>query len=1023
MRTSSTVPPAPSFCRPQRLAAWHNAARMPTDAIAMTPPSRPFKLFISYAHKNESCKDRLKISLAPLVRNRWIEVWDDREIPAGADWRSSIEAAMDEADAVAFLLDDDFLASGFCMDVEVPAFLQNQRDSGTLILYVVTDHCGWKEFDYIGKFKVIPLDGRPITTYRPYSKAYTHIAEEIKNSLALHQPKTPPVPPPPAAPAGFNLAAPIESATPKMAAFGLVLDLPAFDLPVEVAEAGAAPEPAFPLARLLEKLPGRSGHLFGRDDELAALDAWRTQGGVFLWVAAGGMGKSALTRWWLEHADWPAGMRFLGHSFYSQGSHDQVASARGFLVDTLAQLGVEHATDAPDDELGRLLAEEIAKQPTLLALDGIEPLQQLSTDAQLDGSLKDRGLAALLENLAQKPGAALCLASSRLPIPDPGIGAAAGYRQRELAYLPPPAALALLRQRGLRGADAELAQVAERCGHHALALVLAAEFCHTFLQADAAAFLARPWPVAASDAHAATVMAWFDAELAEEQQGLDREIVRILGLFDRPASWGALMALKAADPIPGLTAQLHAADDAELFESLARLNQWGLVQADLAQAEPGLDAHPLVREHFGAQLQQDAPEAWRAGHRVLYEWFCKLPKKHRPDTLEELEPLYRAVRHGCLAGLYRQVLDEVYIDRIQRGLGHDGYFSIRKLGAFGADMGAVACFFTTPWRWLVQDLPLNIQAWLLNEVAFRLRALGRLAEALDPMRAGVEMRVSQGNWKNAAISYINLVELQLSLGRIIPAIADALSSVEYADRSEDVFLRMGSRTTLADARHQLGEFEFAREDYEVAEVLQCVRQPEAPQLYSLAGFHYCELLLARSERAAWDGPVVGGAGDSCDQVAKRGHAALAIVLAGSKNLLDIALNNLILARCSLYADLLQGHIPGEEARQHSDAAVVGLRQAGQVDYLPRGLLTRAWLRHCLNDIPGCEADLNEAQRIAERGGMKLHLADIALYRARLFKDKAELAKARALIEECGYGRRIPELEDAERLLGVTPQDG
>ena len=84
-----------------------------------------------------------------------------------------------------------------------------------------------------------------------------------------------------------------------------------------------------------------------------------------------------------------------------------------------------------------------------------------------------------------------------------------------------------------------------------------------------------------------------------------------------------------------------------------------------------------------------------------------------------------------------------------------------------------------------------------------------------------------------------------------------------------------------------------------------------------------------------------------------------------------------------------------------------------MDHGPRGLPTRAWLRHCLGDATGAAADLAEAQRIAARGGMKLHLADIALTRARLFEDKAVLAKARALIEECGYGRRLPELADAE----------
>ena len=106
------------------------------------------------------------------------------------------------------------------------------------------------------------------------------------------------------------------------------------------------------------------------------------------------------------------------------------------------------------------------------------------------------------------------------------------------------------------------------------------------------------------------------------------------------------------------------------------------------------------------------------------------------------------------------------------------------------------------------------------------------------------------------------------------------------------------------------------------------------------------------------------------------------------------------------------------ARTEADHAVAGLRAAGQQDFLPRGLLTRAWLRHCLGDDPGARADLDEVERIARRGGMRLHLADLHLTRARLFGDRDELAKARVLIEECEYFRRLGELEDAEAALGV-----
>jgi hypothetical protein len=50
--------------------------------------------------------------------------------------------------------------------------------------------------------------------------------------------------------------------------------------------------------------------------------------------------------------------------------------------------------------------------------------------------------------------------------------------------------------------------------------------------------------------------------------------------------------------------------------------------------------------------------------------------------------------------------------------------------------------------------------------------------------------------------------------------------------------------------------------------------------------------------------------------------------------------------------------------------------------------------------------------------MALHLADIALTRARLFQDRAALAEARRLIDTHGYGRRLPELQDAEAAAAL-----
>ena len=150
-------------------------------------------------------------------------------------------------------------------------------------------------------------------------------------------------------------------------------------------------------------------------------------------------------------------------------------------------------------------------------------------------------------------------------------------------------------------------------------------------------------------------------------------------------------------------------------------------------------------------------------------------------------------------------------------------------------------------------------------------------------------------------------------------------------------------------------------------------------------------------------------------------------------LLDFAVAYLILGRTALYTAVLQeaewrGTNRSSNLQRNIEAAVEQFRRAGAQDYLPHGFLTRAWLRFLNGARFGTDSaqeDLDEAWEIAERGPMRLFMADIHLYRARLFfrekeypweSPEADLAAARKLIEQCGYWRRKEELEDAERVI-------
>jgi hypothetical protein len=91
--------------------------------------------------------------------------------------------------------------------------------------------------------------------------------------------------------------------------------------------------------------------------------------------------------------------------------------------------------------------------------------------------------------------------------------------------------------------------------------------------------------------------------------------------------------------------------------------------------------------------------------------------------------------------------------------------------------------------------------------------------------------------------------------------------------------------------------------------------------------------------------------------------------------------------------------------------------------LPRGLLARAALFRKTGDFQPARRDLDEVKRITRRGEMRLHQCDAHLEYVRLAlaegkRERAgeQVVEARRLVDETGYGRRRPEVEELEQAL-------
>ena len=312
---------------------------------------------------------------------------------------------------------------------------------------------------------------------------------------------------------------------------------------------------------------------------------------------------------------------------------------------------------------------------------------------------------------------------------------------------------------------------------------------------------------------------------------------------------------------------------------------------------------------------------------------------------------------------------------------------------------------------------------VLSWAGFGLRALGRLREAAAPMQAALELAASKEEWKSAATRAGNLSELFLTLGQVQQAVDTARESVDFADRSGDEFMRQTSRAWLADGLHQRGKLDEAECLFREAEAMQRQRQSEYRYLYSSPGFQFCDLLLSRGQ---------------VREVLERARQTLEW-LEGQYPLLSVALDNLSLGRAHFLQTIAEGSKDYSKAENYLNHAVTGLREAGDQDELPRGLLARAALSPVQENFGAAREDLSEAQEIADRGEMGLHLADFHLEACRLHlaqhkagesfgpesvwakyisplpkshveAAKAHLKTAKEMIDKMGYHRRDPELD-------------
>jgi len=131
------------------------------------------RLFISYSHKDKHWLQLLQTQFAILSKQGQVTAWSDEHIRPGDSWNAEIQEAMLGADVAILLVTDNFLASRFIMDVELPTLIDllDGRRTGRLrrVMPLIVEPCLWKLVPALKAMEVRPK-GRELAEGNEYQR-------------------------------------------------------------------------------------------------------------------------------------------------------------------------------------------------------------------------------------------------------------------------------------------------------------------------------------------------------------------------------------------------------------------------------------------------------------------------------------------------------------------------------------------------------------------------------------------------------------------------------------------------------------------------------------------------------------------------------------------------------------------------------------------------------------------------------------------------------------------------------------
>lgn len=145
---------------------------------------RPLSLFYCYAPEDAELCTTLGGHLNALRRSGWIRIWSESTIDPGANIEEQLEAYLQTADVILFVVSVNLIASDSYDSMMKKAMSRHWRQEA-VVIPVLLKPCGWQD-TWLGRLDPLPKNAMPITSWSQQDLAWQEVALGIRQIVKSH---------------------------------------------------------------------------------------------------------------------------------------------------------------------------------------------------------------------------------------------------------------------------------------------------------------------------------------------------------------------------------------------------------------------------------------------------------------------------------------------------------------------------------------------------------------------------------------------------------------------------------------------------------------------------------------------------------------------------------------------------------------------------------------------------------------------------------------------------------------------